>query len=294
MQSKIIKITKLRKKERITRYNLEVEESNNYFANNILVHNCRCIATKHGLFTRKGERYLSVPHIEKALEKFFKAFPDAVLDGELYNYEKRQKLNELISLVRKTKNISKEDLKNSENIVEYVLYDGYNIGGQDHTQPYSIRLAYLQMIPKSAYVQEHFIKVTSWEKLRSQEHFERLYNELIEDGQEGAILRKVDMPYEHKRSKNLLKVKPEEDDECEIIDIKSGQGNWNECGKIISVKWNNREFDITFKGTMEDSKQFLIDKDKWIGKTVTFNYFGLTGLGIPQYGQLNFANCIKS
>ena len=89
--------------------------------------------TKHGLFTRKGEKYLSVPHIEKALEKFFAAFPDAVLDGELYNYDKRQKLNELMSLVRKTKNISKEDLKKSEEIVEYVLYDGYNIGGQDHT-----------------------------------------------------------------------------------------------------------------------------------------------------------------
>ncbi|NBT09009.1 MAG: hypothetical protein EBS98_09435, partial [Chitinophagia bacterium] len=40
----------------------------------------RCVATKSGLFTRKGEKYLSCPHIEKSLAPFFEKYPDAVLD----------------------------------------------------------------------------------------------------------------------------------------------------------------------------------------------------------------------
>lgn len=44
----------------------------------------RCVATKNGLFTRKGEKYISVPHIEEALKPFFDKHPESVLDGELF------------------------------------------------------------------------------------------------------------------------------------------------------------------------------------------------------------------
>ena len=69
----------------------------------------RCVATKDGLFTRKGEKYLSVPHVENSLKPFFKKYPNAVLDGELFNNELRQQLNEISKLIRKTVHISKED-----------------------------------------------------------------------------------------------------------------------------------------------------------------------------------------
>jgi len=59
----------------------------------------RCIATKDGLFTRKGEKYMSVPHIENALKPLFKMYPDAVLDGELFNNDLRQQLNEISKLI---------------------------------------------------------------------------------------------------------------------------------------------------------------------------------------------------
>lgn len=74
----------------------------------------RCIATKNGLFTRKGEKYISCPHVFDSLRSFFEQHPNAVLDGELFNNEFRQKLNEINKLVRKTVHISEEDLKLSE------------------------------------------------------------------------------------------------------------------------------------------------------------------------------------
>ena len=39
--------------------------------------------------SRKGKVIDAIPHIIKSLEGFFKAFPDAVLDGELYNHESK-------------------------------------------------------------------------------------------------------------------------------------------------------------------------------------------------------------
>ncbi len=257
----------------------------------------RCIATFNGLFTRKGEKYVSVPHIEKALEKLFIAYPNLVLDGELYNYDLRAKLNELSSLVRKTKNITDEDLKKSAEIVQYHIYDYYQddaTSGLDESVPYSKRMVHMNMIPDSEYINDDCIKVVETIEVNSQEQFDNLYKSFIDDGEEGAIVRFKSSSYEHKRSKLLLKVKPEDDDECLILDIKEGQGNWVGTGKIISVKWNDREFDITFKGSQEEGREFLKNKSEWVGKTVTFNYFGLTGLGIPQYGQLPFANCLKS
>ena len=62
----------------------------------------RMIATKTGLWTRKGEKYVSAPHIEEALKPFFLKYPDAILDGEGYNYPLREKLNEIMKLLRKT------------------------------------------------------------------------------------------------------------------------------------------------------------------------------------------------
>jgi DNA ligase-1 len=99
----------------------------------------RCVATADALKTRKGEVYVCVTHINKALEKFFKKYPDAVLDGELYNRELRQTLNELSKLVRRTVHITAEDLNRSEEIVEYHIYDGWGFDGLDKDAPYSNR-----------------------------------------------------------------------------------------------------------------------------------------------------------
>jgi hypothetical protein len=57
---------------------------------------------------------------------------------------------------------------------------------------------------------------------------------------------------------------------------------------------NGTEFGGSFKGTMPQAIDFLKNKDQWIGKTVTVNYFGFTGLGTPNYAQLDINNCLKN
>jgi len=249
----------------------------------------RCVATRDGLFTRKGERYLSCPHIEESLAPFFREHPDAVLDGELFNEKFRQSLNEISKLVRKTVNITDSDLERSRELVHYYIYDGYGFG-LDKERPYHERKQWIDANVVGKYT--HVAKVEDY-ALKSRADLDRHYQVLVDEGHEGAILRRSGMKYEHKRSKNLLKVKPEDDDEAVIVDILEGAGNWSGTGKVIKLRWNDKEFDATFKGTQEQGALFLKEKKKWIGKTVTFLYNGLTGLGTPNYARVDINNCVK-
>lgn len=254
----------------------------------------RCVATKDGLFTRKGEKYMSVFHIENALKPFFEEYPKAVLDGELFNNDLRQQLNEISKLIRKTKHIDASDLSESEKKVKFYIYDGYNFRGKsdilDEEVPYIERKNWIDsvVIPLSKYFVEVETKI-----VKSNDHMNELFVDLLNDQQEGGILRKMDAPYEHKRSKNLVKVKSEDDDEGTILGITDGDGNWKGAATNVTLKWKNVTFDAVFKGTYEKRAEILKNKKNWIGKEVKFLYMGLTGLGTPNYGRVDPDNCFS-
>lgn len=251
----------------------------------------RCVATKNGLATRKGEKYISVPHIENALKPFFQLFPDAVLDGELFNYDLRQTLNELSKLVRKTVNVTAEDLHKSEKIVRFYIYDGYHIGGMNQSVAYSKRKSWIDtnVIGKYAYCNE--VKTYPIKTVADKDKY---FKKFIDDNEEGGILRDLDSGYENKRSNSLLKLKQECDGDCVILDVLEGSGNWSGTAKTATVRWGKIEFDCTFKGTYEDLVPVLKNKKDWIGKTVEFKYLELTGLGVPNSGRIDINNCIKT
>lgn len=241
------------------------------------------------LTSRKGEEWVSCPHINKDLIPFFLKYPNAVLDGELFNEELREKLNELMKLVRKTKNISAEDLKKSEEIVYFYVYDGFGMeNALEEEAPYNARKAWIdENLPKYSKTYRH-VKA---ELVYSMEEVDQIFGKYVEDGHEGVIVRVPDSPYERKRSSNLLKYKPLDDDEGIITDIAEGSGNWAGTGKIITLSWNGRQFNATFKGTWEQATKFLKEKDKWVGKEVKFQFNGLTGLGVPNYARVDIDNC---
>lgn len=255
----------------------------------------RCVATKDGLFTRKGERYMSVPHIENALKPFFKKHPNAVLDGELFNNALRQQLNEISKLIRKTKHIQPCDLEQSEKLVKYYIYDGYGFNSATYDfgadAPYSTRKSFID--GNVIHLSDYFVEVIT-HIVQSDEHMNDLFQSLLLDQQEGGMLRKMDSPYEHKRSKNLVKVKAEDDDEAVIVGIIDGDGNWKGAATNVTLNWKDKTFDAVFKGSYEVRAEILKNKNNWIGKTVTFLYMGLTGLGTPNYARIDPDNCFKA
>lgn len=251
-----------------------------------------CVATKNGCFTRKGEKFFSIKHIEESLSPFFEKYPNSFLHGELFNDEYRESLNEIVKLCRKTVNITKDDLEKSKNLIEFYIYDGCIIEEKlDQSKPYNLRKDWIDSNIIENY--EYCTKVET-SIIESKSHLDEIFKQKIDRGDEGLIIRKMNMKYEHKRSKNLLKYKPIDSDEMTILGVKEGSGNWAGKAKIITVKTKeNLIFDATFKGNMQQAEDFLLNSNDWIGKIVTISYFGKTGLGCPQYAQLDINNCLR-
>lgn len=272
----------------------------------------RVVASLEGLFTRKGEQYASIPHIVASLEPLFERFADLVLDGEGYNHDLRFKLNELMKILRTTKSskITSELLNRSEQIVRLYVYDGY---GFETLEDLTIKIcdgsvikvpagtpitastgnlirrealkALLKNVPYVVWVPYH--------TAATMDDVYKIYDDAVADGYEGAMIRNVNAPYEHKRSYNLLKVKPTDDAEGVIIAIHEGTGNASGLAATATIKWNGKTFDATFKGSQETRRQILKDKADWIGREVTFCYNGLTGLGTPNYANIDPDNCFQ-
>ena len=81
---------KLRRKEVMTEIGSEKDNTTGYGAavfSQPKLDGIRCIAMRECLFTRSGKPITAVPHIHEALEPFFKIYPHATLDGEIYNHK---------------------------------------------------------------------------------------------------------------------------------------------------------------------------------------------------------------
>jgi ATP-dependent DNA ligase len=276
------KIKSIKKIESEPRYDIEIEDNNNFYANGILVHNCRLIASKDGLFSRNGKKYFSIPHIEKMLKPLFDVNPNLVLDGELYNHQFRDNFNKIISLVKKTKP-SKEDLEESEELIQYWIYDCF-----DSTQKkmiFSDRFAFLlESVLPSFFDLSGKLKIVKTNLLKSKEEMYELYSKYIENGFEGQMIRINGKPYESKRVNHLLKHKSFMDAEFTIISIEEGQGNRSGMAGYITYKLpDNRTFDSSIKADVDTLKKLLIDRAAYVGGQGTVKFFNYTPDGKPRF-----------
>jgi ATP-dependent DNA ligase len=258
----------------------------------------RIIARKEGLFSRKGEKIWSAPHIFNALIPFFAKYPQAILDGEGFNFDLREKLNELSKLLRKRVNITENDLHYSAAMVEYHIYDGA-ITPEDFDRSYDCRNEFLytglELYCPGFGTRTSPLKKVQTNICNSRLQFDDLYQTYLKDGHEGAMVRILDAPYVNHRTSKLLKYKPVMDGEYEITDINTGTGNWSGVAKIISCRDRStgKTFDATFKGTMEEAADCWQQRSQLLHKTVTIYYFGFTGKGTPNFAQFDWQNFNK-
>lgn len=252
-----------------------------------------CLFSKNGGYSRKGEKFLSINHLEKSLQPFFEAYPGAVLHGELFNDNYREQLNEIVKLVRKTVNITEEDRKNSEKLIKFHIYDGYGYSDQlNEAAPYEKRKTWIDQNVIGKY--DYCVNVPTT-VLSSKEELDELFVKAIERGDEGLILRKMSMIYKAGRSRELLKYKPTDTAEMTLLDVLPGNGTWAGKAKIINLRMDNgKEFSGTFKGSFAEAEKFLKEKQNYIGQRVTVSFFGYTGLGCPNFCQFDYNNFMRA
>jgi DNA ligase 1 len=157
----------------------------------------RCIAefTPGGvvLWSRLGNPILTVPHVVHQLGSL--GLHDCLLDGELYSH----KLNfqQLVSIVKRG------TLHMDFRTVEYRVFDIIDSQPQEERLK---RLVYL--LPDSAN-----IKLVPSLLAANMDELNAALEHHLRCGYEGIIIRDRLMPYEHKRSTTMLKLKPTKRDD---------------------------------------------------------------------------------
>jgi len=236
----------------------------------------RCIVNKHGMFSRNGKIFKSVPHIYEQLKELFHVDENFIFDGELYCDKLRNDFNMISSLVKKQKP-SQDDLNESRRIIQYWIYDfPYK------NEIFSKRFTRMKNLLSSLKNRESLVIVPTW-VAHNEEQLTKAYEILIENEYEGQIIR-IDAPYENKRTNILLKRKEFMDHEFKIIDIVEGNGNrTGTAGYFILMLANGNNFRSNIKGSFSYLKELLLNKGKLIGKQATVKFFNWTPDGVPRF-----------
>lgn len=261
------------------RYDFQVEGVENFYFSGVLVHNCRCILDINGMWSREGKPILGAPHIHKRILELyadhFKNNPSLRFDGELYNHSCRDDFNKIVSAVKKQKPTA-EDLKVSQELIQYHIYDVPSVAGDFETRNSVLEQNWIEddlnMIVK---VPREKIPVSRVDEVAA---------EMIADGYEGAMVRTPDGPYENKRSNHLMKWKEFQDDEFVIVDIQEGDGNRaGMAARVVLGLPDGRTFSAGLIGSVDYCRELLNRRLKFIGLMGTVVYQNLTPDGIPRF-----------
>ena len=233
----------------------------------------RCVVVNNKLYSRNGNRFPELPHIENELSLLNK--DNLILDGELYtddiNFEK------IVGLVKKFKK-SEEDEKNSEkiylNVFDYI----------DNKLPYEQRMKNLDnFFEKNKNMK--YIKQVKTEECKNQEAIYDFLEKYTKEGYEGVIIRNKKGNYEeNSRSVNLQKLKKFIDEEFEIIDYTT-PNTGKEVGCVIWIckTKDGKKFNVRPSGNYQERKNLYKNAKKFIGKMLTVRYQELTNGKVPRF-----------
>ena len=233
----------------------------------------RCLFTKDGAYSRAGNKFMNLAHIELALIPFFQQQPDVVLDGELYNHELRNDFEKIISLVRKQKPTADDRLE-AQKLVQFHCYDYFDGVIYDS---YKTRMQ--QLVTSDIYDAQ--IKYVPARLVDSYNYARDIHATFLSEGYEGSIIR-LDGLYKHGRSYDLMKFKDFSDAEATIIGYEEGKGKrTNTVGKFLMIDDEGVEFGCPpGKGyNYNDLSNMLLNISDYIGQRATFTYFQKTKAG---------------
>ena len=264
------------------------------------------------MFSRKHKEFVACPHIKENefVQKFFEMYPDAILDGELYNHELKDDFNKIVSLVKKSKPKA-EDLEESAKLVQYHCFDSYYPTEPEltykerKTKIREIGYDYLPEFSNGNYSCDGNVIIVGcrayidWEDksfeyeefVNSEDKVEESLLYYLKQGYEGIMLKK-DVSYFFGRSFDMLKYKKFFDKEYRIVDFEEGNGNLvGIAAAVICETEDGQTFKAGVMGTQDYARDLFTNKDLYKGKMATIVYQALTPMkdgkgGVPRFGKM--------
>jgi DNA ligase-1 len=227
------------------------------------------------MWSRNGKQIVSVPHIFESLKPLFESNPDLIFDGELFALKESCDFNKIISCVKKTKP-TEEDLIESKKYIQYWVYDLPSNSG-------SFISRYKELLSLNL---PNTCVVVSVDQVDNMNDVDAYYEDYVNAGFEGQMLRVLDSPYQNKRSSYLLKHKSFFDAEFIIKGVKEGIGNLSNKVGTLQFEIDGKIFSSAVNGTHDYLEELWKNKDTLIGQTATIKYFELTSDGIPRFPKI--------
>tara|TARA_B110000977_G_C11061881_1_gene486291 strand:+ start:608 stop:2425 length:1818 start_codon:yes stop_codon:yes gene_type:complete len=206
-------------------------------------------------------------------EWFINELPkNMALDGELFT--ECGKFQKTVSIIKKLSPINSE-----WKTIKYKVFDSPSMNGT-----YLERYARLQDSEQLQVVKH--VEIVDQMLVMNKAQMKTKYERVLKKGGEGLILRNPSMQYVQKRTKDLLKVKPSDDDEATIVNMMEGKKkDAGRMGALVVELKSNRSirFKIGTGFTNSMRQNFWNRYDYYKNRNVTFSHKGLTNSGKPRH-----------
>lgn len=212
-------------------------------------------------------------NIKKELKIILKQLPtNSILDGELYSHGLL--FTDICSIV-KTKNEVHEDIEK----IKYYIFDIviFNLNYEDRFQ------LLLERFEENDF---EYIQLIQTEVADSFEEIEELMNQLIDEGYEGLMIKKLGAGtgYFQGRTSNLLKYKLVKEEEITVTDVVECHGNEKGLCKIVGVLDSGQTVTVRPSCNFELRREYLQNRDELIGKRYTIVYNDVNQkTGVPRF-----------
>lgn len=229
------------------------------------------------MFTRKGIKAQPLPHIASQLkERFVEHLSTLQNDYEIDDhiwvdceaYTDMVSFNKLNGILRKEK-LNEQDKKILDH-VQFRIYDVIVPLGYEHRK---------EILPMFAH--KDVIVVESFELEFNDEELKKYHDKFVKHGYEGLMIRQYGMPYDNKRSWQLVKMKVFEDKEMKIVGGEESVRR-GELGAFI-VTDGDHEFRCSLKFSQPERIKMWNDLDNYIGKHAKVEFFGRSEYGVPRF-----------
>ncbi|WP_162827038.1 hypothetical protein [Pseudolabrys taiwanensis] len=229
----------------------------------------RAIAAADGLWSRSGRRITSCPHIELALKAVFDGHPDLILDGELYHHDLCDDLFSIISAANRR-------MPAPAGSAPFLQFHVYDVPSSPAS--FSERVSILDQLRSFLSGPRSPIGVVETSSASSRDELDAHLKTALADGYEGVMIRS-DSQYVQGRTSNLLKLKPFDDDEFDILGFEEVGGAASGFAQRVTLQLPDGR---TFKANLKCDRSYaraLLNGDF---KSATVRHFGLTPNGIPR------------
>jgi ATP-dependent DNA ligase len=268
------------------KYDLQVKDNENFFANNILVHNCRCICIVNGeevrFFSRNGKEFLTLGKVADEIRRL--GITDLVLDGEicLINEDGSDDFQGILKQIQR-KDHTIENPK-------YQIFDilqAKEFSGEEESPLFSTRIEsrvkWLGDLASSS-----ILEMLPQVRIKDEAALEELKAQSKDSNWEGLIARK-DTQYSSGRSKHMLKIKEFFDAEYVVTGlimgpqriIVNGKEVEEEMLSAVTINHNGSQVQVGSGFTLDQRRHYYKNTQDILGMTIGVQYFEET---VDQHG----------